>query len=297
MRLNEKQNRRQKVTINLIVLAVALYGVSRRNLQFKETTAFENVMIGTFAPMQQSVGFIQRQFRYFFRTYLANINASKENIELKNAFKEQGEKLFLMEEIERENLRLKELLTFGHDLGRKKILAQVVAWDSASDFRVLRINKGLNHGVKIQSTVVTSDGVVGYVYRLTNNFSDILTVLDSNNRVDAIVKRTRSHGVVEGNSNALCIMKYVTRIDPVILGDQIITSGLGNIYPKGLLIGKVTRIERISYGITQDVIVTPSVDFSKLEEVVVLVSAEDQDRLLEWQALEGQDLEKKDQDK
>ena len=80
-------------------------------------------------------------------------------------------------------------------------------------------------------------------------------------------------------------MKYVTRTEPVILNDLVITSGLGNIYPKGLVVGSVSKIERESYGITQKIEVRPAVDFSRLEEVVVLVNEGDFSREQEFNAL------------
>ena len=119
---------------------------------------------------------------------------------------------------------------------------------------------------------MTSDGVVGYIYQTSKHYSDIITILDQNNRVDAIVSRTRSHGIVEGYNDTNCIMKYVTRTEPVVLNDEVITAGLGDIYPKGLKVGTVSKIERESYGITQFVEITPSVNFGKLEEVIVLIS-------------------------
>jgi rod shape-determining protein MreC len=185
----------------------------------------------------------------------------------------------------KENKRLKGLLRFGEEIPRKKILAQIVGWDAASDFKVLRINKGLKDGIQLQSTVITSQGLVGYIYRLTNSFSDIITILDSNNRVDGIVQRTRSHGIVEGFSGRTCQMKYVKRAEPIILNDLVLTSGLGNIYPKGLKVGSISHIERESFGITQQVEITPAVDFGRLEEVVVLVVEGDEQRRRELETL------------
>ena len=86
-------------------------------------------------------------------------------------------------------------------------------------------------------------------------------------------------------------MKYISRAEPIILGDVVITSGLGNIYPKGIKVGTVSRIERESYGITQDVEINPAVDFGRLEEVVILLSDEDEQKRREWQALDEMDDE------
>ncbi|OIQ16846.1 MAG: rod shape-determining protein MreC [Bacteriovorax sp. MedPE-SWde] len=287
MKVALNEGSRLKIIINVLVISMALYGVSKRDVNVKETTIFENFMLDTLAPLQRGVTFVHHQVISFFDHYVTNVNASKENIALKSSVGDLKQHIFSLEQVEAENKRLKKLLQFGEDLQRKKILAQVVAWDSSSDFRVLRINKGHSDGIKLQSTVVTANGVVGYIYRLTDNFADILTILDPNNRVDVLINRTRSNGILEGYSGWRCMMKYVTRTDPVRLNDLVITSGLGNIYPKGLKVGNVSKVERESYGITQNIEVAPTVDFSKLEEVVVLVAEGNQRKKLEWQALDG----------
>jgi rod shape-determining protein MreC len=287
MKVALNEGSRLKIIVNVLVISMALYGVSKRDVNVKETTIFENFMMDTLAPLQRGVTFVHNQVVSFFDHYVFNVNASKENITLKTTVGDLKQQIFSMEQVQAENKRLKKLLQFGEELQRKKILAQVVAWDSSSDFRVLRINKGAADGVKLQSTVVTANGVVGYIYRLTDHFADILTILDPNNRVDVLINRTRSNGILEGYSGWKCAMKYVTRTDPVRLNDLVITSGLGNIYPKGLKVGNVSRVERESYGITQKIEVSPTVDFSKLEEVVVLVTDDNVRKKLEWEALDG----------
>jgi rod shape-determining protein MreC len=135
---------------------------------------------------------------------------------------------------------------------------------------------------------VTSEGVVGYVYRVSDNYADILTILDTTMRVDAMVERLRVHGILEGLGTSRGMIKYVTRTDPVVLGDLVITSGFGNIFPKGLKLGFVARIERESYGITQYIEIEPSVNFANLEEVVILVNEFSEERSVEWQTLNNE---------
>lgn len=261
---------RLKLVLNIAVLGISLIGVSRKNFQDTQASLFESLIIESFAPIQNGVYFIRHKLSYFVNHYIFMINADIENELLKKKIANLEASIYELSEIERENQRLKKLLQFGEDIKHKKVLAQIIAWDSSREFRVLRINKGIADGVQPKSTVVTANGLVGYVYRLTNDYADVLTILDQNMRVDSIVDRTRSHGIVEGFANSKCMMKYVTRTEPVKEGDQVVTSGLGNIYPKGLRVGVISKIERESYGITQLVEVTPSVDFSKIEEVIVL---------------------------
>lgn len=289
MRLIEDKDRRQRAILNIIVLLISFVGVAKRNQSLDETSAFENILINSFAPIQSSVTNVRTEVASFFDHYVANLSASRENVQLERRVAELESQINAFEELERENQRLKNLLQFGQGLGYKKILAQVVAWDASSDYRVIRINKGLSDGVRLQSPVVTSQGLVGYIYRLTDHFADILTVLDNNNRIDGLIQRVRAHGIVEGFNNEKSIMKYVSRAEPIILGDVVITSGLGNIYPKGIQVGTVSRIERESYGITQNVEITPAVDFGRLEEVVILSAENDEQKKREWEALDEMD--------
>jgi rod shape-determining protein MreC len=175
-----------------------------------------------------------------------------------------------MQSVVLENERLKQLMSFGDEIAHKKILAQVIGWDANNEFKVLRVNKGSKDGIEPRMPVITSSGLVGYTFKVSYHFTDILTVLDQNNRVDVIVERSRSFGVVEGVSQSECRMKYVDRSEPIEVGDLLITAGYGELYPKGIKVGTVKSVVKEDYALTQNVKVEPSVQFQKLEEVVVL---------------------------
>jgi len=261
---------RLKLGLNILVLGVSLFGMSRQDLRLGDPTIFETLLVESLAPMQSGVVSTRERIASWVNDYILIVNTNKLNRRLTKELAELKGEIFHLEEVLKENKRLKELLQFGEEIKRKKVLAQVIGWDSSNQFRVLRVNKGSNSGILPKSPVVTADGLVGYVYRVAKNYSDILTILDRNNRVDAIITRTRSHGIVEGLSNFKCYMKYVVRKEPVQSGDLVITAGLGTIYPKGLKIGSVSRIEKESYGITQFIEIDPSVNFHKIEEVAIL---------------------------
>lgn len=265
---------RLKLFNNLIVILISVYGVTQHRYSLNRTSWFERTMIELFAPLQRGTLSMKEKVAYFFDHYIMIVDTSKQNEELRKKLDEMDNEIFRLEEVQKENSRLKQLLQFGKDIPRKKVLAQVVGWDSSNEFKVLRINKGRSDGIKLMSPVITMTGLVGYVYRVTNNYSDILTILDQNNRVDAIVARTRSHGIVEGVSGFKCRLKYVIRTQEVQVGDEVLTAGLGQIYPKGIRVGTITDIDKENYGITQAIELTPAVDFNRLEEVVVLLEEE-----------------------
>ena len=259
---------------NLVVLIISMIGYVRYEYDVGSSSFYQSALIETFAPIQRGTTSLKESVVKIVDHYFLIVNTSKENVKLKTKIEGLQNDLFVMSEVQKENERLKRLLEFGKEIPKKKVLAKIVAWDSSSEFRVLRINKGSNDNIKKKDPVITINGVVGYIYRVTPNYSDILTILDQNNRADAIVARTRSHGIVEGVSKDKCILKYVARTEQVELGDEVITAGLGTIYPKGLKIGRITKIDKENFGITQAIEITPSVNFNKLEEVVVFTQAD-----------------------
>ncbi len=280
-----------KLGISIIVLLISLYKFSTSSGTTRKLSPFKELMIDIGASVQYLVTSSYNAVSDTIDNYMMNVQASKNNDILRKEVLDLKQEIFSNSQVLRENNRLKKLLGFGEQKQFKKIVTQVVSWDPSIDHRVLRVNKGLKDGIELQSTAVTSKGLVGYVYRLTDHYADILTIEDSNNKIDAIIERTRSYGVIEGLNQKYCFMKYVTRTDPIILNDLVITSGQGNLYPKGLVIGKISRIERETYGISQKIRIDPAVNFSKLEEVVILVS---QDNLLRQKELQALDNIRKD---
>jgi rod shape-determining protein MreC len=259
----------------LLVMALSLYGISKKNFKEDETPYFQVFMIESIGPIQSSTTSFKQSISDLFNNYLAIVNTNKENAQLSKKVLDLENTIFNLQELKLENQRLKDLLSFGQEIPRSKVLAQVVGWDSSTEFNIIRINKGRKQGVTAKSAVVTSEGLVGYVYRVADHYSDIITILDQNNRVDTIVERTRSHGIVQGFSNFSCTMKYVNRNEPIAKGDLVITAGLGEIYPKGIRVGTIIKVERETYGITQMIEVTPSVNFNKLEEVIILIKSDE----------------------
>lgn len=260
-----------KIVNNLVVLVLAIYGLSQKRFDLDDMTMFQTLVVEVVAPVQKGITSGRNELDAMVDNYLRIVNTSKENVHLKEKISRLESDLFQMEEVRRENFRLKQMLKYSEDIAQDKLLAQVVGWDSANQFKVLRLNRGAADGVKLMSPVITHKGLVGYIYRVGNHYADVLTILDPNNRVDALIERTRTHGIVEGVFNHLCTLKYVNRNESIEVGDRLTTAGVGGIYPKGIKVGIVSGIDRETSGMTLGIEVTPSVDFYKLEEVIVLM--------------------------
>ena len=154
------------------------------------------------------------------------------------------------------------------------VVARVIAKDVSSEFRAIRINRGSADGVESNMAVLNVEGVIGKVFRVTEHTADVVTILDPMSAIDAYILRSRARGIVEGLTDSLCQLKFALRVDDIQPGDILLSSGLGANFPKAIPVGTVIKVTRKSFGVTQKVEVKPSVDFSKLEEVMVVTKQE-----------------------
>lgn len=204
------------------------------------------------------------------RHYLYLVNLSKENKELKRDIDQLRFEKNQLVEAALENKRLRDLLDFRGSLEGRAIPAEVVGEDPSSWFRTIIINKGSEDQIARGMGVVTKEGIVGQVSKVSAKLTQVLLIVDYSSNVDTLIRRTRAKGILEGKAEGICQLKYLPRLEDVKVGDEVVTSGIGGIFPKGLVVGVVKSVEKKSYGMFQKVLVTPKVDFGKLEEVLVL---------------------------
>jgi len=149
--------------------------------------------------------------------------------------------------------------------------ANVAAQDLSAWFQSIIIDQGGDAGIQPGMAVVNEEGVVGVILGTTPGASKVLLIVDSQSSVDGYVQRSRARGTLHGSSERGCSFEYVLRDQDVEVGDLLLTSGLGAIYPKGLPIGRVRSVDRKPYGLFQLAEVEPMVDFRQLEEVFVIL--------------------------
>ncbi len=168
--------------------------------------------------------------------------------------------------------RLASLLEFKTFVAPRTVAAQVVGRDSTNWFRGLVLNKGERDGVRVEMGVITQAGAVGRIVKTTPSTAVVLLINDPNNAVTGLIQRTRDEGIVEGTPAKRARMKYIPLLSTVREGDLVVTSGLGGVFPKGLPIGTVARIEKAEGELFQSAELVPAVEFAKLEEVLVVTS-------------------------
>ena len=168
--------------------------------------------------------------------------------------------------------RLAGLLDFKERSWPQTIAARVIGRDSTNWYRGLLLDKGERDGIRPDMGVITPGGMVGRVVKATTVSSVVLLLTDPNTAVTGLIQRTRDEGMVTGTPRGRLRMKYIPLLSAVREGDMVVTSGLVGQFPKGLLIGVVKRIEKTEEDLFQSAELFPAVDFSKLEEVLVLTA-------------------------
>jgi rod shape-determining protein MreC len=201
----------------------------------------------------------------------------RENQALRAENQELRQVVFQLTEKAAENERLQAMMEFrGKSVTFQMKAATVIGRDPGTFSYSIMINRGTQDGLRVNMPVVSTQGLVGHVMETYGGTAKVRLLLDSGSSASAMIQRPQSRavGVVEGNPAQLSSlrMKNLTRDGDVIKGDKIMTSGLGGIYPKGLLIGEVMDVLDDEGGLMKHALIRPSVDFTRLEEVFVITA-------------------------
>ena len=259
----------------LLVLLLVLMILTAYSQSAGVSLSPEGFLNRIITPLQSAAsGIAQSVSGYLYRIKL------RSNIEYEyNQLKAQNDELILRsllyEELEEENTQLRALL--GEYEARSEmnpLLARVVAMESGNYFSTFTINKGRSDGVDTQMAVITSEGLIGYVYEVFDETSKVITIIDDQASLAALIESSRDQGAVKGTLGStgepLCRMYYLSADSVPRPGDRVITSGVGVSFPKGLLIGYVRESTRAIEDSKHYIVVEPAADFEHIENVLVL---------------------------
>lgn len=170
-----------------------------------------------------------------------------------------------------EHARLSHLLRLDNRVGAEVVIARVIGKDTTNWFRSILIDAGANRGIRRHMAVVTSEGLVGRVVDVTTRSSRVQLITDPESAVGVLIQRSRAIGVAAGSQVGAIQVKYVPLMADVAVGDNILTSGMGGIFPKGIPVAHVVRSNRPTNGtLFQSIEAQPHADFSRVEEVMIL---------------------------
>lgn len=259
----------------IVVGVLLLYPLGRflaSGRKEREPNFIDRIVLALSTPVQSALTWAIDGGADTWRSYawLRGVRDENEQLAMENA--KLREQLNGLVETKNENERLKKLLTFAENLPGREIPARVIGVGPVSNALTVRINRGEDDGVVKGMPVVTSDGVVGQIIRATGSSADVLLITDSNSYMGVRNQRSRARAVAKGRGDREVTIdfQYALRTDDLEEGDAIVTSGTDGIFPPGLMVGRLTAIQRKTTGPLAFAQVIPSVDVNRIEEVFVL---------------------------
>lgn len=256
----------------LLVLLLVLIGLHLLSSGLRHRTElgfFGKTVLYVYTPVYKVFSWPFQKTSLTLSKYLFLLDLKEKSAALQeenNRFK--GE-LARMGELEAENTRLAKLLLLkGRDIA-PIAFAHVIGRSQNPEFRTILIDTGTTSGVKKSMAVFAPTGLVGFVSTAVPNAAKVVLLTDASARIDAILQRTRSRAVVYGRGQDLCTLEYLDSEVDVAVGDLVVTSGLGGVFPKGIQIGYVSSVNRGEFGNLQGTWIQPAVQFDSLEDVAI----------------------------
>jgi rod shape-determining protein MreC len=231
----------------------------------------EAVTFGVFAELERSTAAVTGSVRHGWSDYVGLRQARAENETLKRQLADAQIQLQEQRALADRTRSLAQMLELREGLELKTTAADIIGAGSTPDFRTVTIDKGQRQGLATDMAVIAPAGVVGRIVVPGAFASKVQLLIDRNAAAAALVARSRAQGLVAGTGETRFRMEYVPTVSDIVVGDTVVTSGLDGIYPKGLVIGRIDSIDKT--GSSWQIGIVPAVDFSSLEQVLVVLSS------------------------
>ena len=257
------------MTAVFLLVAFLTYALNLRNKE--NANPLERAVMTVTKPLAGSTAAVSGTAGDIWSNYIDLLEVRQENIELRKSVKLLNERMVANNEAIVANARLKALLELKGAVAIPSIAVSVIGEDSSAWFKTLVVDRGSADGVLEGMPVVAAGGVVGRLVKVAPHSSRVLLLTDHASAIAAVVQRSRARGVVRGAGGGRCSLEFTVKDEDVKVGDTVISSGIGGVFPKGLPIGEVTMVKKGEYGVFQTIEVRPAVNIGKLEEMLVLV--------------------------
>jgi len=272
LRLLARYRRATILTTTLVVSFLLM------TLQVRHETAVvsftRQVLLFTVSPFIKLTAVTVQGVTGIWRDYVDLRGLQEENKGLRRETATQKRRIDQLEEQALETQRLQALLAMRQASRAEFLTARVVGKDATNWFKTILLDRGSLEGVRRNQPVLAPDGLVGRVVEVTPTSAKVQLLTDPVNAVGGLIQRTRVTGIVSGNLGAGARVRYLPLMADVVVGDQVVTSGMGGVFPKGIPIGRITAVERRSGALFQEASLQPAVDLSRLEEVLILMTLE-----------------------
>ncbi len=231
----------------------------------------EAVTFGVFAEVQRAASVGTSGIRRVWSGYIGLRHLQTDNEELKRQLADAQIELQRQRALADRTRGLERLLALRDQSKLMTMAAEIIAAGATPDFRTVTIDKGTRDGLRPDMAIIAPAGVVGRIVIPSVRAAKVQLLIDRNAAAGAIIERSRAQGVVVGGVDERLQMQKVSEAADIVTGDLVLTSGIEGIYPKGFIIGRIELVEKNGPSYKR-IIVRPAVDFTSLEEVLVVLT-------------------------
>ncbi len=257
----------------LVVLALIITTVYYREADTGPVHSLRRGVKAMTAPIASGGEVITRPFRST-ADWFSGFGVRREELEVLSAQNaELRATVAELEEARQENERLTDLIGFVEAREFEAVGAHVIGRPATSWEHVFTIDRGTDDGIEIGMPVLGANGLLGQTVLVTGRSATVRLLSDRRSGVAALLQGTRAEGIVSGAIDGPMELEFVSVDTTVTIGDVVLTSGLGGVYPKGLLIGEVSSTQAADNDLFQRIQLLPAATLKGIEEVVVLVGA------------------------
>ena len=263
----------------MTVLALALTIVPSVFYSLGLTFLFRDAVCVLLTPMQKVFNYATEAVDGFAAYFYKFDELIEENNALRERIAELEQQNYDAAQLEERSAWMSNFLELKNQHTDFKMLsASVTGRESGNYSKILTIDVGSGAGVTMNMPVITSEGIVGRITELGYNWAKVTTIVESQSSVGAYIERTEDAGICEGefalSSDGLCRLSYLPAEAEVRVGDRVLSTGYGSVYPRGLVIGYVETVGINELTRSPDVTVKCAVDFSELTKVMIITDFE-----------------------
>jgi rod shape-determining protein MreC len=266
---------------NLIILVGVLFlqvlGLAvqvKRSADAEHTRLIRIWAVSAITPLERVLVWGQNGTGNLWHNYFYLRGVRAENRQLKEQIEQMRLEQVRLSEDAAQAHRLQALLAFKEQFVSKTVAAQVIGSSGSDSSRILYIDKGENDGLARDMAVVTADGIVGKILQVFPSVSQVLLINDQSSGVGALTEKSRLQGVLKGTANGEVVLERLMSDEQVEPGENVLTSGGEQIFPKGLPVGKVAQVSG-GKGLFLSIKIRPGANLSKLEEVLVVTEKQE----------------------
>ncbi len=262
-------------TVAAILFAAALLMLIYNLKRTSEPGILRKMSLEMVSPLENLINMPLKSLEDVWKRYIFLIGMEAENRLLKEKNARATAEIIKYREGYLEGIRLQKLLKLKESIPYSTIAARVAGRNPSPIFKMIIINRGKANGLRVGLPVVATAGVVGRILEASWHVSRVLLLTDENSNIDVMLQESRVQGILQGAASAGCNLKYVSKTADVRVGDTVISSGMGGVFPKGLPLGVVRSASRKEADLFQKINVAPFADPAGIEEVLVIMIDED----------------------